>query len=261
MNIDPDQINLFMNWLPKSTKEDLLNPSAKAIGKGLGSLFDLIFYYPNRCRIYANGKLKAYATKVASDVSNIPAKYRDTSKLDTSYKIMSNSKYCINNKVLRSYFAKLLASSVDSRVNGMVSNYFPTVLSNMDTGSAAFLEKFEDQSEFPIGNLQVHGDTKYSVRTVWNDIIDWDWQHPSNVFEFMSNERSINLLSSFNIIHVDYRHWLSGPKADRAYDTIKRSLSVKGKIKVGHQLKDIKIQKGIIGLTPLGKEFAKVVIP
>lgn len=115
MNIDPNLLNELYNQLPSSTKEILLNPSANAIGKGLGSIFTIIFSPFVALGGITENKINNLIERVQNKAQEIPKQDQDNSKPGLLLKALEESKYSIDEEILREMFANLIVSGLNKR--------------------------------------------------------------------------------------------------------------------------------------------------
>lgn len=106
-----------LNFLPQSTQELLMNPTAKNIGNTLGGISETILSPINLGTTWANAHIRKFKQSIIDNVKKIPEENRDSSKINLAMKTIEDSKYQISDDNLREMFAKLIAASIDKRNN------------------------------------------------------------------------------------------------------------------------------------------------
>lgn len=273
MDMDPNQFKLMKDILPKKFLEKLLNPSADVVGQGLAGIFYFVFQHPMKFGIIKRKELSDLASKTYEEISNIPYEHRDNDKLGLTLKSLEDSRYSLDDNDMRSWFSRLISSSVDDRKNSSLSPYYSTILSNLNGDSARFLLNFKKLyyiNQFapcPVAKV-IGGGKSRGYHDVLNNLVYWDYlstNFSSLTYDvFSSNVDSIddsilNVLSSFNIINITYDSY---PGNDMATDTFNFFEHYKPFTDLkNNSSNEIKIQKGLLSLTEFGKSFVDVAMP
>lgn len=260
MSINPEELKIMADLVPQSTMEQLFNPSADAIGRGIGGIFTWIFQKPIEYGIIKKKYFADLATKTSIELNKVPKEYRDDSKVGLTIKALESSKYALDSQLLRSWYAKLIANTVDSRINKEINPLFPTILSNISPEDAQFFENFNvNGGMFPIGFPTVVHDGAISVLSDY--YLDWNYDNdkPSKL-ELVQNH--LNLFQSFGIIEYNIdasgMYGMTTPSAKNFYQRILEES------KKHHMLNDdekLIIIKGYALTTILGINFARSVLP
>ena len=262
--MDPEMLKLMGDLVPTSTEELLFNPAANAVGLGVGGILTWIFQKPIEYGIIKKKEFADLATKTSAELNKIPEEYRDDSKLGLTIKTLESSKYSLDSEELRSWFARLVAKTVDKRVNTDLNPLFPTVLSNMSSDDAQFFKKFDSSGGFfPIGFASISHDGSLSVQSDY--YLDWNYDNekPSD-FELVQNH--LNLLQSFGIIEYNIdASGMYGATAPAAKDFYQKLLTdANENFKKHHMLHGddkVVVIKGYASTTILGIRFANSVLP
>lgn len=250
---DYDWTSLW-NMLPQKAQADLVNPTAKAIGDGLGGIFTWIFHKPIEYQAVERAKVESLKHMVAEKISKIPESKMTFKNRGLILKALEDSKYSLDSEELREYFASLIANAANKDKAYNISPYFSTILSNLSVQDALFLKKFES-----------HGSIKDSIGIIRVNIFP-----NSKNTEFNTVQKDLVLVSEVQL--TSYSEQMDTLESlgilKRIYG--KYSLSVKPQLKRGEDIimhaypsfsrEQLKIENGNVELTELGKSFANIVL-
>lgn len=268
-NLDPNTIKALADAVPQSTKEKLFNPTADAIGQGVGGIFTWIFRKPIEFGIIKKAEFADLANKTAEKLKTIPEENRDDDKFGLTIKTLEQSKYSINDEMLRSWFSTLVANSVDNRVNGQLSPYFPTILGNLSHNDAVFLSHFNrSASAYPYYSLRMQDSSGRGYDLV-TGLTNWNWEYSATPELEMIPEKA-NALAAFGLLEIDSFGGLSSEYADKSLaniETEKEALIQKYSapnifsFSKSQGFTDIKVKNNSMKITALGQLFIDTVIP
>ncbi len=245
MTLDPDQLESLNNALPDSTKEKLLNPTAKVVGDSLAGIIGLVLLPFQKLNILNKQNLKDFEEKVNKKTSHIPESNRDPSKLGIALKAIEEAKYQLNEEDLRELFSNLIASSVDDRKNSSITPRFATVLSQLGPKEAQLLQRLNDQ----IANQIALGKLIYRNNSGSRDV-----SKPVLILDSHDVERdiesSLDILESLGIINVTFNSWFSSDFYLPYYEEIEKYL--KATVCINDT---IAFEKGMISTTTFGKKL------
>lgn len=145
MELDPNQMEAWKQFIPDSTLELLLNPTAQAVGYSIGGLFYGIFGKLIRYGVVKKAETDALIKQVSEQYSKIPEERRTDENKGLIYKAFEDSRYSLSSENLRTLFANLIANSADRNYSNKISPYFSTVLKNLSVDDALFLSKFKQK--------------------------------------------------------------------------------------------------------------------
>lgn len=263
--MDPELLKSVSDFVPNTTKEQLFNPTANAIGRGVGGIFAWIFQKPIKYGIIKEKEFADLANKTSDELKKIPEENKDDSKKGLSIKTLESAKYSMDNEQLRRWFAKLLSSTVDNRVNRTVSPLFPTVLSNMSPTDAKFLYLLKSKNTIPVLILaaNVKNNPGQSV-PLTHEIVDESY--PGNTHRYSDFGSQIDFLSSFGIIESSTSSLgntsLVSAAAKASYNSIKSTNLFKyAESKYAPEGYNITVVEGYAKLTSLGESFIDVAMP
>lgn len=136
-----DKAENIVSIIPKEVFIDLLGPSSKYLGEGLGGLINFTMLPFRKLNIITEKSYQDFCYKINEKTKNIPLENRDDSKLGLSIKATEDSKYQLNEEILRDQFANLIANTLDNRKNNVITPRFSTILSQLSVSDANLLFK------------------------------------------------------------------------------------------------------------------------
>lgn len=277
MEMDPNQLKAISEFLPKSTKEALLNPAADAVGRGFGGLLYFIFQKPIKLGIIKQAEFEKLTKELADKLKEVPVSRRTDEKKGLLIKTMEDSKYSLGDDALRGHFVNLLVNTVDKNLVDSVTPYFSTILSNMSHSDAEFLAMFQGWEygtpvNLPLVNVKMIQTNNFKgPKSIpgRNSFAYWKkdvviHQTASNAFKFEEPSKSIDLFESFGVVsrnlnsyssylNDSFEHYIDSPEMKH----LKYSQKIKSPTE---QLYDsIEFEKGQIELTDLGRLFVSCV--
>lgn len=260
--MDPNAIKAVNDFFPDSTKELILNPTAKIVGDTCAGLFYSVFRWPIRYGITKKRELDEFTKLVTSKTEQIPEEYRDNSKAGLALKALESARYSLDQNILREMFAELFKNTFDSRVNNDISPLFSTILGNMNHENAEFIDKTHrydgcDRVLFPVGHIGMSGEIGrfYPIRNV----VVWDKE-----CTVVNNEdRSIEFFDSFGVVNM-LDNWTLKPDYDvLAYKTIEHSSIFKAidlQARQSPEYDNAVVEKTSFEVTSLGMAFINAVV-
>ena len=251
-----------LNFLPQSTQELLLNPTAKNIGDTLGDVSELILSPVSIVTTWANAHVKKFKQSIIDNVNKIPEENRDPSKIYLAMKTIEDSKYQISDDNLREMFAKLIAASIDKRNNQGLSPRFSNVLSQFSPEDAEFL------MQISANNLNFNSiPTVIFFSRMDDNSGHKDGDHfiapDKSTASWFQNELSLDSLVSLGIINQSDDDYLTHDTNKLFYDSAKKSpefLSWSNLFTLSNTTSKPTIEKGFIEFTTFGKKLTQIVI-
>lgn len=251
-----------LSYLPKSTQELLLNPTAKNIGDTLGDVSELILSPVSIVTTWANAHVKKFKQSIIDNVNKIPEENRDPSKINLAMKTIEDSKYQISDDNLRKMFAKLIAASIDRRNNYGLSPRFSNVLSQFSPEDAEFLIQISaNNPDFDSIPTVIF----ITMRNNGNGAEDGDHfiAPDRSTASWFQNELSLNNLVSLGIINQSDDDYLTHYTCKSFYDSAEKSpefLSWRNSHDFLNSRYKPAIEKGLIRFTAFGKKLIQIVI-
>lgn len=248
-----------LNFLPKSTQELLLNPTAKNIGEAIGGVAELLLSPVNVFTTWTNTHIRKYKQSIIDNINKIPEGDRDLSKFNLAMKAINDSKFQITDDNLREMFAKLIATSIDKRNNQGLSPRFSNVLSQFSPEDARFLKQISTSKSNFIPTVIFFNQKKNG--TGHKEGYHYIAPNYSTACWFQ-NELSLDNLVSLGIINQsDEQHLTNSIIYKSFYDSAEKStefLIWSNSIKLSISTPTIK--KGVIEFTTFGKKLTQIVI-
>jgi hypothetical protein len=253
MNIDPTQFKEISDFIPQSSKELLLNPSFNAICQGLGGIFYLIFQKPIKLGIIKKAEFAALTKETAAKLQNIPEGNRDSTHFGLTLKPIEESKYQLNEKMLRQMFANLIASTVDNRKNSKITPRYATALSQLGRADAQFLELLHSQNTYhlPFSLLRLEGKNGSYIN------ISPNIARTNQKKTLQLDMATINTLQSLGIVEFKIGTWLAAEFYESDYRYLNNYLLVNYQEAIAHKRDDQKpsIEKGQVFATEFGSQL------
>jgi len=210
---------------------------AKAFDGPLKSLEDIwyssIGYRTDRLRKIAELKnhdaIEEYKVGITNETSKIPEKFLHEPELSIAGPALEASTYYVTDNSVRNMFEKLIASSMDSRKDGITRVSFVEIVKQMSPIDALFLKEFSKQINIPLIQLRSTMKTG-SYNTLFSNIVSNDFnidsklrpQLPSSI----DNLQRLGLVSEdyINTKNVDYdKLFKSSPEYSKAKKEIDES--------------------------------------
>ncbi|WP_076634762.1 Abi-alpha family protein [Lactiplantibacillus plantarum] len=277
MPMDPNSVEAILNALPNSTQELLFNPSADAVGKGIGGIMLWLFQKPIRLGIIKKKEFTDFANKCAKDLQETPVEKRTDSKKGLMIKTLESAQYAIDSETLQNCFAYLLGQTANKDTVREVLPVFSTILSNMTTEDALFLKKFSEQGTItlPVAKFEAHvthisssedeSQEKNTSRQLTRETLI-EKKNKKNEFILSNPNKQFSFFQSFGILELleteylvadapayEYYEKTTGPKAQEIFEkTIRDGDAV---------MYSIRLVAGNVKLTELGVSFINCIIP
>jgi hypothetical protein len=255
--------------LPKSVDNALENltdkPTLEA-GKTFADIWYLVFggvsHAADKKRFKRQAQLaeyqaglKKYNKQIEEKINAIPVENYIEPKVQIVAQALEDSKYCVEEPELREMFANLIASASDNTKAASTHPSFSAILKQMSPQDAATLIWLSNNNQMvPTAQIAMSKSAGGGYTLLTDDVII---PNPSDILNIVS-PNSLSSLSAFGIIKIAYGEYL---KLEERYNIFDQYAEASGlKLHAEQQQRQIKIKKGICGLTPYGKNFCKVCI-
>ena len=231
---------------------ELTTPVAKSAGETLQDVWDLVFggfgTFVDKKRAKREKDLNDFKLSLLNEVNEIPEENIKEPQLSVIGPALEASKYYYEEPVLRNMFAKLVAGSMDDRKN--VHPCFIEIIKQLSPNDAKLLTLFANESNHPVCNVREYlspDNASYST-SIYNVFISNDFP------DIRQNQLSLTSLDRASLINISFTEWFTN---DSVYAEIK---DLSGITKLNNEIGWEKhhITRGIMQLTPLGKEFISV---
>lgn len=145
--------------LSKDTVSNILEPALVPLSKALGGIVQWVFQKPIEYGVVRPIQLENLKTQVERELGLIPEENRSSENLGLTLKAFEDSRYQLNNKTLVEFFSKLLAGTVDNRVE--VKPVYSSILSEMSEDDAQLLNYFFNRN-YLFENQIIHSNPAFS---------------------------------------------------------------------------------------------------
>lgn len=149
-----EESKIIAELIPESTKEELLNPSAKLVGQALSGVLHFFLDPLVKLNVVRNQEIQDFEQKIISKNEEIPIENRDGSKKYLALKAIEDAKFQLDSEELREMFANLISSSLDSRKNNLVQPSFSSILRDLSPEDAQTLLYFKNNSALPLVDIR-----------------------------------------------------------------------------------------------------------
>lgn len=252
------KVNLSLDGIPESTKEELLNPPAILLGQALSGIIHAVFDPLLKFNIVRDQQLNDFKEKVQAGTNKIPEENRDDNKIGLTLKAFEESKYQLDSEELRQMFANLISSTVDNRINSTVQPSFSSILKELTPADANLVKLFSEETYVPLVSIRAQDKDGTGMNIKSNILIFND--------ETIDNELSLFSLERLGLVILDtdselksianqtrYQNFVDHP----IYSSIQEMLPINSE---NFSLTEIKLNKGTAKLTPFGVAFISCVI-
>lgn len=253
--------NLFS--IPDSVDNAIYNLTdapTKSSGATLGDIWFLVFggvsQIAEKRRIRYAHELEKYRMELDTSISLIPENKRIEPSIQIAAQALENSKYCVEEPVLRNMFTALISNSMNCDYSQSVHPAYAEIIKQMSVLDAIIIHlfKLQDGNNMPVCNYLRN--TKNGAYHILADhiIISDEQAINDNYFE---SAKSLISLERLGLISVDYSIQIAD---DSEYD---KSLNnpLYEAFKTEYPDNEITIQKGVATLTLFGYSFVCACVP
>ena len=251
--MDPNQIEAWKAFLPQSTIEYLLNPTAETIGQSLDGIATALCWPLLKLRIIQKNKLKQFAEEIRNKNDQIPVENRDSSKIGLAIKAIEEARYQLNEDDVRQMYVNLIASTVDNRKNSIVNPRLATVVSQFGIKEAKLMEEIylPDNRSLPTSEIWAFAkDLRYNYKLSQRYV----FIHNKPTLQYHS---SIDILKSLGVINATNKRKLTTGNSEQNYkimkDIIQASKDYKSMKDVLNQNEYLEYMPSYITLTDFGR--------
>jgi hypothetical protein len=246
--------------LGKDVASDIVRPTSKSIGENIGLLVDGVFgwlgVWGKKQKIKQDKYINDFKNTLVDEIEKVPPEHLKEPEMYVVGPAIEASKYYYEEAQFKEMFAKLIAASCDDRDNDKISPYFVEAIKQISHKEAMILTLFRDKktSALPIVNyrliLKTIGEKYYEKYVFIHD-------NPDNIRKY--SDSLINL-QRLGLVSLDFQNWLTDNNFYQIYKDNVFFKNTKQEIlknieNPDFECRDFDIQKGILELTPLGKNF------
>lgn len=256
-----------INLIPESVDkaiENISSPVSKEMGTTFADLWFLVLggiHEKAECkRLKIQKNIESYKEELNARISSIPDDQLREPSVQIVGQALEKSKYCIEEPELREMFVNLISRSMDNRTFSKAHPSFAEIITQMSPLDAQNLTLFKECRSLPIA--------EYRYITVDNNY------YSISTHVFLSNPSCLNIeaqsssiasLERLGLVETSYLDHLTdnaqyAPFFETSYfKKLKLELSKLSPDKShGNAIKDVSVEKGMVKLTPLGRNFLDV---
>ncbi|MHC1696015.1 MAG: DUF4393 domain-containing protein [Eubacteriales bacterium] len=230
--------------------ENTAGPLSKGIGNTFGDLWFLVFGGVSQCaekrKLKYAHDLELFSQKLIEKYSIIPIDKKIDPDIQITAQALESSKFCIEHEELRAMFANLITSNMNSDLVEYTHPSFPEIIKQMSPLDARNLKLFYTQ--LPIVELKIYMDQQKSeFYTAMSNIF---LENPDEQ-DIYKQSKSISALQRLGLISIDYTKHIMHERIYEKYENLKP-------IKIIGFYNEVTTIKGIVEVTPIGKDFMNV---
>ena len=197
-----------------------------------------------------------FLNNIVSEDSDIPKNRVQEPKMSVLGPALEASKYYIDDKELRSLFAKLVAASMDNSKNDILQPAFVEIVKQMTPIDAEILinlYEIQDKQK-PIVSIILEN----KVTKNYKSVVDHFYiENISNISHVRIASSLINLVR-LGLVEINYSVFLSDEEKYLSYKN--HPIINELKNKYSDDSNSIELKKGIIKITEFGMDFCKICI-
>lgn len=256
------KVNTLINAeLPESVDNALKNLTDKPtlnIGTTIADIWYVVFggisNAAEKRKIKYSYELEQYRKELECLIATIPKEKQVEPSFQITAQALENSKYCVEEKELRSMFTALISNSMNIDFSNYVHPSFAEIIKQMSVLDARIVQKFKNKpsGQYPVCDFHLKKtETAYSV-LFDNIFLELPTESPLACSQSLSSLSRLGLIEIANELHIS--------KPETAYEQFEHHpWYVFLKEKYPHS--EVLIAKKLARLTPLGRSFVKVCIP
>lgn len=248
-------INLDINKIA----DDTISPITRRISTTLISIWDLTFGHIDdmneKYQLRKELELNDYKQQLETEINKIDPDNLVEPKLSVVGPALESSKFYYEEKELRSMFAKLVASSMDSSKTAKVKTSFTHIIQQLDKVDALNLLSFQIKTRKPIARAETGYDSYRFTNDNRYQYIFFSSHDIEPLSDAMSS--SIDNLQRLGLVEVTFDKWFKDESIyDKHHDDSYIFSYASGNPKTGNGY--MPAEHGLIYLTTLGIQFIDV---
>ena len=262
------------------TFNDTTTPARQQVGFALGDLTYMAFgalnhhankkkidrsidlqYHKQRQEIISQNNIKQFLSEISDNIKSIPDEKLCNPKLDIVGPALEASKYYTSNEEIRKMFSNLIAASMNTDTSETVHHSFVEIIKQLSPLDASNLALINSSNECPIAEYRMMNKSGSHVRLQTHVFLDSTIQQ-----NIKTQATSLSNLFRLGLINIDYSmHLIDDDKYSKFFSEptfvkFKSDLDVSLALNPDYKYSSINIQKGLIAITPLGKDFSNICI-
>lgn len=241
---------------------DLFQPLASKVGTAAADaasiVLDPISDYAEKCRIKRAVNTQNLKNESVECIARIKSGDLKEPNTQILLQAVEQSKYCIDEDILRKMFAQLIASTFMRSREDPIHPSFAHLITQLSPYDAYSLIRIETCDVVPI--IRVIGDipTSESSVSIFQDI----WEPVKDSNSLKRTQRTINSLQRLGLVNITYDASLAdNSKYNSLFDDTLKRLATEECDPIKYPDLNLSIIKGYVTLTQLGRDFVICVKP
>lgn len=253
--MDPKfNINLDVNDIGDKT----VLPIAKQVSNTFGNIWFLVFgkfdNYVEKQKLKYAKDIELFKQDLENKTNKIPIENLQEPNLSIVGPALEGSKFYIGEPDLRDMFSTLISNSMNKNYNGKIRNSFVEIIKQLEPIDASILSSITNNKMLPVANIY-YSNTESLEKSValHSNVLLTDLDSLVKINEISASVTNLNRLG---LINLTYDVWIVD---NTKYDDLKNTqLCIELKENLPPGFDDIDVKKGVLSLTPLGKDFISV---
>lgn len=239
--------------------ENLSKPLTTNIGRTFGDLWFLVFggisQAAEKRKVKYATELEKFKQETTERLLNISPNDLKEPNIQIATQALEESKYCIEEEVLRHMFSELIASSMMKSRESIVHPAFASILKQMSPDDAISLLRFKESPGLPLIKLTVLTPETNGYRIIFSNV----WEKCDDHDSLDRSRACLESLSRFGLIEISYLERLNNTAFyDNLYTDKLKELAYELTENTDCELSII---HGYAKLTQLGINFIACVCP
>lgn len=248
---------------------NIVSPVGKEVGNVLKNLFHIVFFPINYLEKHIEIFEQQHFAKFIEDINNAAARIPEGNlaipRTSIAAVALDQARFRLDEPELRRLFAALIASSCDVAKQPIIRQSFALIISQLesiDAKNLSYFARFYSEAPssgifqvpltFPCANFVVEQNNVFT--SICSNLFIAD----GNVEDCQLQSASITNLIRLGLISCDYTAYLSDSSLYSVYETLPDFLELLS-ISATDELHP-KLQKGILYITPLGRDFIETCV-
>ena len=240
-------------------------PLAESVGNTIsdlwkGTTIGIETWY-NKKKLDQENYLKLYKENIQKELEKIPEDNIQEPSMNILGPALESSKYYFEKEWYRTMFSKLIAKSCDNRYNDKIHPFFVDAIKYMSPLDAKIISLFKNKDFLPIANY------RYQIDKIngYNNCVSYVFYFDNKYCDPNKNASSITNLQHLGFISVNFNQRIIEDSAyeiyyrDPFFIEKRKQTTEKANNNVSYRdYNDLIIKKGVVHLTPLGKDFLNI---
>lgn len=252
-------IKIEINIVPKFI-DKAISPIAESIGTTLDSVWTLAFggvdIYVQKTQLKRVHALNKFKEELEQKVSAVPPEKLIEPPLHIIGPTLEASKFYFEDDDLRSMFSNLIAASINEDTIKKTHPSFVEIIKQLSPIDASNLEYFKKSQRHPICKYDVLMDNGGTVGYLSNIFLENERTNKSYT-DIKLTASSLTNLNRLGLVIIDYDSYLSEEEEYQKFLNHSIYLNAVQELE-DDPTRSIKLRKGIVDISPFGKDFIEI---